>query len=142
MVGLSGGDRSGGSLAAAQALDDYGAEIYADFMQFYPTFDWAGFLKGHSSPRLFLVLLMGLPPESNLRSAWMGGPEHRPWTLDTHLLATVVELLQGANYQRGGGKGTQPKPLQRPKVKNQKSGHDRFLEIQRRARGERGGSGR
>lgn len=31
-----------------------------------------------------------------------------------HLLAAVVDLLAGANWQRGGGKGRKPKPVKRP----------------------------
>jgi hypothetical protein len=36
------------------------------------------------------------------------------WTMDRHLLAAIVDLLAAANYQRGGGKGTAPKPVPRP----------------------------
>lgn len=36
------------------------------------------------------------------------------WGSTEHLLAGVFDVLQGANWQRSGGKGTRPKPLQRP----------------------------
>lgn len=36
------------------------------------------------------------------------------WGIDTHLLATIVDVLAGANWQRGGGKGPKPKPVKRP----------------------------
>jgi hypothetical protein len=39
---------------------------------------------------------------------WLG------WTFDRHLMAAVVDLLQAANYQRAGGKGTKPTPVPRP----------------------------
>ncbi len=42
------------------------------------------------------------------------GGEQLAWDVDTHLLATIVDLLQGANWQRSGGKGTRPKPMDRP----------------------------
>jgi hypothetical protein len=41
-------------------------------------------------------------------------PEHARWSDDTYLLADAVDLLQGGNWQRGGGKGSRPKPVRRP----------------------------
>src|SRR5699024_8142258 len=37
------------------------------------------------------------------------------WTVDTHLLAGVLEALNGANFQRGGGKGNRLEPVPRPR---------------------------
>lgn len=42
------------------------------------------------------------------------------WTLTDHLLAVAVDTLRGANWQRGGGKGTKPKPLKRPGATTEK----------------------
>ena len=36
------------------------------------------------------------------------------WTVDTHLLAGVLDALNGANFQRGGGRGKRPAPTPRP----------------------------
>jgi hypothetical protein len=36
------------------------------------------------------------------------------WKITDHLLAVVADALHNANWQRGGGKGTRPKPIQRP----------------------------
>ena len=36
------------------------------------------------------------------------------WTVDTHLLAGVLDTLDGANLQPGGGKGKMPAPTPRP----------------------------
>lgn len=36
------------------------------------------------------------------------------WTTGEHLTAVVADVLAGANWQRGGGKGAQPKPVPRP----------------------------
>lgn len=36
------------------------------------------------------------------------------WTLAEHLLAAVLDALNGANWQRGGGKGSYPHPVPRP----------------------------
>lgn len=38
------------------------------------------------------------------------------WTLESHLLAVVVDALATANWQRGG-KGPRPRPVPRPGVK-------------------------
>lgn len=36
------------------------------------------------------------------------------WSAAEYLLASTVDLLSSANWQRGGGKGKRPKPLPRP----------------------------
>jgi len=36
------------------------------------------------------------------------------WDPPTQLLAVIVDLLNAANWQRGGGKGQRPKPIERP----------------------------
>lgn len=36
------------------------------------------------------------------------------WSASEYLLAMVVDALNGANWQRGGGKGKRPKPIPRP----------------------------
>lgn len=38
------------------------------------------------------------------------------WGLQEHLLANIADVLRGANWQRGGGKGSKPKPMPRPGV--------------------------
>lgn len=42
-------------------------------------------------------------------------PKSWPWTVDTDLLAGILFTLQGANWQRAGGKGEKPKAVERPK---------------------------
>lgn len=37
-----------------------------------------------------------------------------PWDIDTHLLAGVLDALNGANWQRSGGRGGAPRPVPRP----------------------------
>lgn len=39
------------------------------------------------------------------------------WSLSDHLSAAAVDALNAANWQRGGGKGSRPKPVPRPGVK-------------------------
>ena len=36
------------------------------------------------------------------------------WTTGEHLTAVAADVLIGANWQRAGGKGAKPKPLDRP----------------------------
>lgn len=45
------------------------------------------------------------------------------WEVGEYLLAGVLDALNGANYQRGGGKGQQPKPVPRPNVGQQIEHH-------------------
>jgi hypothetical protein len=48
------------------------------------------------------------------------------WGITDHLLAVVADALHAANWQRGGGKGMRPQPIQRPGVEDgsQKLGAD------------------
>ena len=41
-------------------------------------------------------------------------PEGASWDATHYLLALVFDALNAGNWQRGGGKGQQPKPLPRP----------------------------
>ncbi len=60
-----------------------------------------------------MALLQHLPPESATHTALLG-PQ---WTRTDHLLATVVDVLAIANWQRQGKKGApRPKPVRRPGV--------------------------
>ena len=59
------------------------------------------------------VIVSNPPLDSPLRRAFSDNHEW-PWTRTDHLLALVVDVLQLANWQRGGGKGSKPKPIPRP----------------------------
>ena len=43
------------------------------------------------------------------------------WGVSDHLLAGIFDTLQGANWQRGGGKGRRPEPIERPGGKKRHS---------------------
>lgn len=58
------------------------------------------------------MLLRQLPTEGRLVRKMHG--EAFAWDAATHLLATLVDLGAGANWQRGGGHGPRPQPIQRP----------------------------
>ena len=54
-----------------------------------------------------------LPPESATARA-IGGPSFA-WTTTEHLLASVVDVLAVANWQRSGrSRGRRPQPIERP----------------------------
>lgn len=41
-------------------------------------------------------------------------PKSWPWGIDTEFLSAILFTLQGANWQRSGGKGDKPKFIKRP----------------------------
>lgn len=57
------------------------------------------------------MLLGQLPPTSRCRRIIDPALE---WTTTDYLLATVADVLNGANWQRSGGNGAKPKPIPRP----------------------------
>lgn len=63
-----------------------------------------------------LRLVEHLPETSALFAALRGGPEHRPWTTTTYLLAGTCNALAAGNWQRGGGRGQRPTPITGPAV--------------------------
>ncbi|MCG5460852.1 hypothetical protein MED01_004278 [Micromonospora sp. MED01] len=79
--------------------------------------------------RELLVLVRHLPPDSPLGIALHG--EAGRWSTTDHLLASTVELLAGANWQRGGGKGSKPKPLPRPDARAEKRRREYVGRLQR-----------
>lgn len=58
--------------------------------------------------------LTHLPRESAFARKLLG--DDAPWGLNEQLLALTIDVLRQGNYQRGGGKGSKPKPLPRPGV--------------------------
>jgi len=74
--------------------------------------------------RRLSVLLANLPAESATRQQMLGF-EYATWGITDYLLAGVIDVLQGANWQRGGGKGQRPKPMPRPKSKPEIEEHNR-----------------
>jgi hypothetical protein len=74
-----------------------------------------------------------LPRESALHRKLLG--ERFDWNLDAILLRNILFTLQGANWQRGGGKpGSKPKPIEIPDGSPKKSPQQRGEDIARRMR--------
>lgn len=63
------------------------------------------------TPRRAGVLANALPPGSATHTALSSDDA---WTTTDHLLANVVDLLNGANWQRAGSRGKAPDLLERP----------------------------
>jgi len=98
-------------------LRRYGRELEADLQRYY------GIHIGHLGTRRLtfrrlLVLMNGLPSESSFVAAQAadmpsssGTPNASEWPLTDQLLVHVIDVLQWANWQRGGGKGRKPTPI-------------------------------
>lgn len=69
-------------------------------------------LGGSLSYRRLSVLLANASRDSAFNRSVAG--ESAEWTLTDHLLALVWHQLALGNWQRSGGKGPRPKPIQRP----------------------------
>ena len=74
-------------------------------------------IDGRVSAARALWLLGQLGEGSALWAAASGGPEYRAWTTATRIAAYSLNALNGANWQRGGGKGKKPPPLEPPAPK-------------------------
>lgn len=79
--------------------------------------------------RQLLVLIKHLPVNTPLGVAIHGDAAR--WGVPEHLMASVVDLLQGANWQRGGGKSTRPKPIPRPDARAEKRNREYVARLKR-----------
>lgn len=74
--------------------------------------DLSDVMTGALSLRKLDNLIAHLPANSATHRS-VHGPS-ADWSTGEHLMATIVDLLAWANFQRARGKGTRPKPLKRP----------------------------
>lgn len=119
--GLAG--EHGGIRSLLILLDEHQEAIEYDLIRLGLRLDWLG------TPRLswrdLLVIVKQSPRSSALAMAVHG--EQTQWGVLEHLTGHVVDLLQLANWQRGGKKaGPRPKPIPRPGSKDdsQRFGHE------------------
>lgn len=96
---MGAGGEHGGSLGLCELIDTHGAALLADFHRFYGI-DLTEALYGTRlmAPRLLLALAEELPDESALAAAVRGGPQHRGWTVNAHLLASVIDAVGEAAW--------------------------------------------
>lgn len=89
--------------------------VEADLLRYYRV-DLADLYRGGLSIRRLYVLMTNAPADSAYRRSVLGADE-AAWGVTEHLLATVVDALQVANWQRSkdGARGRgAPKPIPRP----------------------------
>ena len=91
-------------------LRNHGEALEADFQQYYGI-DLTGLWRNEVTPRRAMALARHLPFGC---ATWMEVGTDAAWSTETHMLAHVIDLLNGANWQRGGAKGAAPKPIDRP----------------------------
>lgn len=96
------------------ALETHGEAIEADFQRHYGI-PVADVFAGRMTWRRFRVLLGQLPADSATVRAASG--DAAAWTLSEHLLAGILDAELAALWQRGGGKGRRPRPIERPGTK-------------------------
>lgn len=63
-------------------------------------------------------MAVNLPRDSATILAVHPREEVEVWDVQAHLLASVVDLLAGANWQRTGKRTGRPKPIKRPKARH------------------------
>lgn len=108
----------GGRTGLRALLGEHWGELEADFRRFYglrlseAVYGKAGTAEGRLPPRELLNLIHQLPPESALHRKLRGSMA--PWGLPELLLRRIDLTLQGANWQRSGGKGSKPKAIELP----------------------------
>lgn len=96
-------------------LQQHGDAIEADFQQFYGTNLWRDLGTGRLRwPRL-QRLVTGLPDDSRFVRRLSGSapgrrgtPDIGDWPRQERLLASIIDELAIANWQRSGGKGKRP----------------------------------
>lgn len=110
----------------------------ADFQRYYHL-DLLGLWRGEITPRKAAVLVTHLPAGAQ---TWISCGYDNAWTLTEHLTATVIDVLQIANWQRAGdNKARKPDRVQRPgKVRAREDHNDvqmrAFLERKKRREAE------
>lgn len=101
----------GGIRGLLDELKSHGEAIHFDLM-------CRGWVRGDIgrvlSWREFHHFLRWLPPTAD--SAYFRSRRPQSWwvTPETQILVAVLHALEGANWQRGGGQGSAPKPMKLP----------------------------
>ena len=130
-------DHVGGIRGLLDELKAHGEAITHDLIRY-------GWLRTDVGRRMgwreFWHWLRWLPPTGEC--AYWRSKKPRSWwvTPDLQLLAGVLYAVEGANWQRGGGKGSPPKPVKFPEdrevpIKDLDELNARKDEIKRRRRG-------
>lgn len=107
----------GGILGLCRLLSEHGEAIEYDLITLGLRIESLG------TPRLswrdLWVIVRQAPRTSALARSIHGS--RAAWSQDTYILADLFDAIQGGNWQRGGGKGSRPKPFPRPKRDDDKT---------------------
>ncbi|WP_275462061.1 hypothetical protein [Streptomyces noursei] len=111
------GDPGPGSFQLGQLIDaGHGAAIRWDLQRL--GLDLADVWRGTLAPCRVLDLVEHSPDDSALAAALRGGPAHRPWTLERHLQAALVDAVNTCAWilaQSNGSRSVKrPDPVPRP----------------------------
>lgn len=105
--------KPGGILGLCDLIESHGEAIEYDLITLGLRLDQLG--DGLSWRDLWVIVRQS-PVDSAFARSSAG--ESVAWGLSEHLLAAVVNALNTANWQRGGGKGSRPKPIKPPGSSN------------------------
>lgn len=100
-------------------MHDHFEELYADFREFY-NLRLTDVLKFDGSLSVWEAALLAkkLPERSRTIAALQGGVEYQGWTLDRHLLASLLDAINSNTFAfvsaNSKKKPKPPKPVQRP----------------------------
>lgn len=98
-------------MSLIQFLEEHGGAVEADFQRYYNT-RLSDLFNGKLSWRRLKILIDNLPIDSQTTCSVYG--DKALWGTKEELLAICADALIAANWQRGGGKGRRPKPINRP----------------------------
>lgn len=107
--------RCGGIVSLARELDDdpdFRVAVEADLIDKGLRLRWLCDGTDRLNWADLFSVIRSAGPGSSL--AFHAHGEASAWGFQEELLASIADLLAGANWQRGGGKGMRPKPLDRP----------------------------
>lgn len=126
---------AGGIAGLRRFLTEYGEAVEWDMARYWPGRSLLELYRGQMSWRELRVFLRYLPADSaTARDVRGSTPEEDAWTLDRHLLASVVDAIREntfATVKLGGdpkrtGPLKPPDPIPRPGVESKKPNVIRF----------------
>jgi hypothetical protein len=116
---------SGKILGLLNILRDHGEAVEYELLRVGKRLDDIG-TEALSWHELWIVAI-NAPPKSPLHISIAGDAAF--WSIETYIFASILDALNNANWQRGGGKGMRPTPVKRPqdKQKEQRFGSEPIL---------------
>ena len=124
-------DQRGGIGGLVQLLNEHGGAVNYDLIsKAGVTIDDIG--ESWFTWRDFRDFVNNLPPTGDSALYRARYPKSWWWHPAFDFLAAILNTLQWANWQRGGGRGDKPKPIKRPQEQSRKAPKTRReLEVKR-----------